>query len=128
MKIFSGSSEDRKSTFLLFSLSSFLFLYVFVRACKLSITWDEAYNYLEFTRKGILSPYFFNGVAANNHLLNSWLTYFITEIFGVSEFTLRIPNLIAYILFLFYTAKISNEFSSKLFKISAFIILNINPY
>ncbi|HKR03267.1 MAG TPA: hypothetical protein VJY62_01420 [Bacteroidia bacterium] len=128
MKIFSGSAEENKPGILLFILSAFLFLYVAVRGYCLAITWDEAWSYLEFVRKGFLSPYYFTGGAANNHLLNTWLVYLTSSSFGVNEFTLRIPNILAYGLFLFYTAKISNEFPSSLVKISSLLILNLNPY
>ncbi|MEP7169612.1 MAG: hypothetical protein ABI855_09615 [Bacteroidota bacterium] len=128
MKILSGSSEKNKSAFLIFILSCFLFLYVCVRAYCLAFTWDEAFSYLEFIHKRIFSPFYFNGVSANNHLLNTWLSHLSSSLFGVNEFTLRIPNILAYILFLFFTAKISNEFSSPLLRISSFLILNLNPY
>ncbi|MEO5569395.1 MAG: hypothetical protein ABIT08_17215 [Bacteroidia bacterium] len=128
MKFFYVSSEGKKSGSILFILSVLLFLYVAVRSYMLSFTWDEAYSYLEFINKGLFSPFYFNGTAANNHLLNTWLSYVTSSLFGINEFNLRIPNLLAYILFLFFTAKISNEFSSPLLRISSFLILNLNPY
>ena len=36
-----------------------LFAYVAWRAWRVPITWDEAANYLEYTRKGFLSPFWF---------------------------------------------------------------------
>jgi hypothetical protein len=128
MKKFSRSSASGKTGILLFILSGLLMLYVCVRAYCLAITWDEAYCYLEFCRKGLFSPFYFSGISANNHLLNTWLIYLTSSLFGVSEFTLRLPNVLAYLLFLFYTAKISSRFSSHLLRISSFLILNLNPY
>jgi hypothetical protein len=128
MKKISGISEKNKSGILLFIFSCLLFLYVSIRAYLIDITWDEAYSYLKFIRTGNFSPFYYSGVSANNHLLNTWLSFLTSYLFGVSEFTLRIPNIIAYALFLFFTAKLSNEFSSPLLRISSFLILNLNPY
>jgi hypothetical protein len=105
-----------------------LFGYVAVRAVLLPITWDEAYNYLEFTRQGILLPVRFPMMAANNHFLNTWLTYLTTGILGVSELTLRVPTLAAYGAFLYYTARLSSELSSPLMVAAGFLVLNLNPY
>lgn len=124
----SASSGVGKPILPLFVLPCLFFAYVAVRAALLPITWDEAYNYLEFTRQGILLPRRFFPMAANNHYLISWLTYLTTGVLGVSELSLRLPTLAAYILFLYYTARLCNELSSPLQRISAFVILNGNPY
>ena len=124
----SGPSQGGKSILPLFILSCLLLAYVSLRAYLLPITYDEAYNYLEFTRKGVLSPFRFSALAANSHFLNTWLTYVTTSNLGASELTLRLPVLAAYILFLYYTARLSSELSSPLLRISAFVVLNANPY
>jgi hypothetical protein len=128
MKKISGTSEKNKSGIPLFVLSCLLFLYVSIRAYLIDITWDEAYSYLKFIRTGNFSPFYYSGVSANNHLLNTWLSFLTSYLLGISEFALRIPNIMAYALFLFFTAKLSNEFSSPLLRISSFLILNLNPY
>ena len=53
-------------------LAGALFAYVAWRASRLAITWDEAANYLEYTRLGRLSPFRFPfpHFGANNHFLN----------------------------------------------------------
>jgi hypothetical protein len=123
------ASIRAKSITWLVMLSCLLFAYVAVRAVVVPITWDEAFNYLEFTRKGVLLPFgHFRAMAANNHYLNTWLTYLATAVLGVSELTLRLPALMAYALFLYYTARLCNELSSPLLRVSAFIVLNGNPY
>ena len=110
-------------------LSCLLFAYAAARAALVPITWDEAFSYLEFTRQGLLLPFGpFRAMAANNHYLNTWLTYLTTGGLGLSELTLRLPALAAYVLFLYYTARLSNELSSPLLRVSAFVVLNGNPY
>jgi hypothetical protein len=125
----STSDEGAKSTIWLVMLSCLLFAYAAARAAVVPITWDEAFSYLEFTRKGLLLPFgHFRAMAANNHYLNTWLTYLTTGVLGVSELTLRLPALAAYALFLYYTARLCGELSSPLLRVSAFVVLNGNPY
>jgi len=111
------------------ALAGLLFGYVATRAALIPITWDEVYNYLEFTRKGTLLPFgHFRAMAANNHWLNTWLTWLTTSALGVAELTLRIPALVAYGLYLYHTARLSTVLSSPLQRASAFVVLNGNPY
>jgi hypothetical protein len=127
-----GSPSVRKdaawSTAGLIIVSGLLFTYVTLRASLIPITWDEAYNYLEFTRKGALFPTHFRAMTANHHHLNTWLTYLTTVVGGVSEITLRLPALAAHLLFLYFTARFCLELSSGLLRVAAFIVLNANPY
>jgi len=124
-----GRSPARESKLLITAIAAILFVYVAWRACRLGITWDEAANYLEYTRKGLLSPFRFPfpHFGANNHFLNSWLT-FVTTRFGPGELSLRLPVLTAYLLFLYYTARLSQTFRSSVDAACAFGILNLNPY
>jgi hypothetical protein len=63
------------------------------RAATQSITTDEAFTYAHFVTQrlgGLLAPY-----DANNHVLNSLLARLSIAIFGLSEFTLRLPSVLA---------------------------------
>src|SRR5258706_15038611 len=105
----SASDEGAKSIIWLVLMSCLLFAYAAARATVVPITWDEAFSYLEFTRKGLLLPFgHLRAMAANNHYLNTWLTYLTTSVLGVSELTLRLPALTACALFLYYTARLCN--------------------
>jgi hypothetical protein len=130
MTVPSRSPHGPRTGLALVALACLLFAYVAARAWALSITWDEAANYLEFTRKGLLSPFYFPfpHFGANNHFLNSWLTFVTTRIFGAGEFSLRVPVLGAYLLFLYFTARLSAELSPPVLGVSSFVVLNANPY
>jgi len=69
----------------------------------MSITYDEAYSYLEFARRDFWVPPEFNYMAANNHLLNTWLMKISVSLFGLSEFSLRLPNLLFHLVYLFFS-------------------------
>lgn len=124
----SSFHKNNKSAVVIFSSCILLFAYVVSRAYLLGITWDEAFSYFNFTDKGIYFPVHFDSMSANNHLLNTWLTGITTGIFGLNEFTLRIPVLFFYLMYLFFTYKMANEFTNGSAKVSVFIILNVNPY
>jgi|GEM_PF-1477595 len=128
MKITAGILQKNKSGLFIFIISTCLFIYVCLRAYFIAFTWDEAFSYLEFINKKLFSPFYFTSVSANNHLLNTWLAYLSSMLFGSNEFALRLPNAFACLLFLFFTAKISNEFHSPLLKVSSFLVLNLNHY
>ena len=85
---------------LIFVLGALLFAYTSYRAAVLSITWDEAFSYLQFVRHEIFLPEKYEQMHANNHFLNTWLNIFFVKGFGVSELVLRLPSLIAHVLFL----------------------------
>lgn len=105
-----------------------LFCYTAVRAMMLSITWDEAYTYIEFARNGKVILESYDLMSANNHILNTWLMILFTKAFGVSELVMRMPVLITYILYLFFSAKLSGKMSNKWLSVAAFVVLNVNPY
>ena len=122
------NTKNNKAIIFLIILGVLIFSYTATRAYLLSITWDEAYSYLNFVRPGKLFPEKFDHMSANNHLLNTWLDIFFVKCFGVSEFVLRIPSLIAHLLFLFYSAKLVLQFQNRWMVVAAFLILNFNPY
>jgi hypothetical protein len=99
-----------------------------IRAIRLSITWDEAYSYLEFVRNGIVFPERYVKMSANDHFLNTGAMIFFSKIFGASEFVLRIPNLIAHLLFLYFSGRLVKHFETTALIIFSFLIINVNPY
>lgn len=113
---------------IIFGIAAFLFAYTAYRAAVLSITWDEAFSYLQFVRHEILFPEKYETMDANNHLLNTWLNIRFVKWFGVSELVLRLPALIAHLLFLFFSYKLVKNFENKWLVLASFLILNLNPY
>lgn len=119
---------SKQTNKLIFVISAFLFAYTGYRAVVLSITWDEAFSYLEFVRHEIFIPEKYEQMHANNHFLNTWLNIFFVKIFDVSEWVLRLPSLIAHVLFLFFSFKLVKNFENKWLVIASFLIINLNPY
>lgn len=71
--------------------------------------------------------YFFGSIA-NTHLLNTSLMYVLGEIFGYEVFLMRLPNLLSYLLYLYFTYKIVKTDKNIILQISFFLILNTNHF
>lgn len=113
--------------FLILSLG--LAAYTFIRAAGSSITHDEVGNYLGYSIYSVIDIIRFTNLQLGNHVLNSLLVKLSTEIFGVSEFTLRLPNLIAHLFYLWFSWKIIRVLTKdKFIAIAGFILVNVNPY
>jgi hypothetical protein len=122
------TTDDSIATYSLIIIGVLLFTYTCTRACILSITWDEAFSYLEFVRTGIVFPERYGDMSANNHLLYTGLEIYLTNLLGTAEWVLRLPSLAAHILFLVYSAKLAKQLSNTWLTIAAFLFINLNPY
>jgi|FLOH01.1.fsa_nt_gi hypothetical protein len=104
MKLYSPSIRKQSIAFGL--LSVLWITYLIIRAYYVPITFDEAATFFHFVHRGDM--WFFDALPdANNHLVNSLLTYLSYHLFGVSKLALRLPNLISAIIFLYFLFRIS---------------------
>ena len=93
------------TTAILFSIS-------LIRAASTAITYDEAFTYLHYSQS--ITGFLQIGLA-NNHPLNSFLIYAATLLTGLkyNELVIRLPNLLAYLLYLAIAVQISKRFHYK---------------
>lgn len=100
-----------------------LFVYVFVRAYAVGFTHDESISFtiVNGDKSWVLT--------ANNHWLNTKLSYLFAQIFGFSELALRLPNVLAYLVYAGFCYAIVTEESADWFgAIIALAFLLFNPY
>jgi hypothetical protein len=110
-------------------LSICLAVYSFIRATQLSITHDEVGNYLGYSIYPVMDIIKFTNLQLGNHVLNSLLVKLTTSLFGLNEFALRLPNLIAHLFYLYFSWKILRLLTKdKYLAIAGFILVNFNPY
>lgn len=114
-----------KSKIIIFAillLSLILYSYTLLRAYNLSFTHDESLTYtiVEFNSGWINT--------ANHHPLNTWLMKLSSLLFGNSELALRLPNLVAHLLFLLFSYLIFKKLKDFFILFSVFITLNFNPF
>lgn len=113
----------------LFLPAFLLFAYVAFRAMQLSLIWDEANTFFEHVRTPFWLPNNYNYMSANNHLLNTWLMKCSVNVFGESEFALRLPNVIAAGFYFVFIAAILEKLFEKRWQILlAFLIVTLNPF
>jgi hypothetical protein len=113
----------KKIDWILIILSILVFIYVAVRAYTLSFTHDESMSFDLIKWGGYLID------TANHHYLNSVLMNFMRGNFGESEFSLRLPNVLSFGLYLLGSILILKLFRvNDLFLLVGFVLLVFNPY
>lgn len=67
--------------------------------------------------------------SANNHILNSALLRISVSVFGWHEWAIRLPNILAYALYLFASYKISTHISAnKILGLLGIIVISASPF
>ena len=96
------------------------------RAAMVPLTYDEAATYLRYIPHDFLSV--FNFDVATNHFLNTLLTKLCYLIGGNSELVLRLPNLVGYGMYLWFSLRILQRLTHRAIAFAGFLLLNLNPY
>jgi hypothetical protein len=109
-------------------VSVLLLIYTSVRAYLLSFSIDESYTFLHYTGDTVKNIFDFSLLTPNNSVVNTLLTKFFYEVFGLSEFTLRLHSLLAHGMYLVFSWLILRDIKNNLLRLGCFILININPY
>jgi hypothetical protein len=104
--------------------AAFYFIY---RALTLSITSDEAITWQNHVITDGLFPAQPDRMNANHHLLNSWLMKIMVSLFGDSVISLRMPNVLAGLVYMGFAAAFARRMRPIL-GIVFFIALTAHPY
>lgn len=95
-------------------------VYVALRAHFIGPYQDEITTFFWYAKKGDINP-FHAHLDANNHVLNSLFGHISYLLFGTKLFFLRLPNIIAFIIFCYYLFKISQLIKSQFLRFSLFL-------
>jgi hypothetical protein len=109
-------------------LSAGAFAYAAVRAVRVPLVHDEALTYFQFVLgpwAGSLDPRI---PFPENNNLNAILSVAAWKAFGEGELAFRLPNLLAYPLFLVATARLALRQSTATLSVAAFLLLNANAF
>ncbi|MDD4872883.1 MAG: glycosyltransferase family 39 protein [Kiritimatiellae bacterium] len=116
-----------RTTAVMIGISVCLMTYTGIRAYRLPFVHDEGVTYLLFLLNGASS--LMDCYSANNHFLNTILMYCSSKLFGNSELALRLPNVLFHAVFMLAVFLfIRRRFSNPVLFISAFLVLNMNPF
>ena len=97
-------------------LFAIIWIYLWVRGIFVPLSHDEVATYFHYIHAGTLNPYDGAPWDANNHLLNSYLSYFCDRIFGNSEISLRLPSLLIAPIYFYYHFKIGEKLKHNLLR------------
>lgn len=100
-----------------------LFIYAFLRSYYLSFTHDES---LSFSIFNDVAPIV--STTANNHILNTFLMWMSSLIFGNSEWALRLPNVLAFGIYLFACYLLLKKEKSIWLLLIGSCLLLLNPF
>ena len=105
----------------------FMFIYLLLRIIFNEPLHDEIATYMFYIYQG---DYIGETMQwdANNHLLNSFLGHQIYKVFGDNMALLRVPNLLAFVLFFFGTVRLTKSFKTKYLNVLALVTLNTIPF
>lgn len=105
----------------------FLLVYFILRAWIVEPIHDEAATFLHFIEPGHIWDDQ-TLLDANNHLLNSFLCRGMYNLFGMHFFLFRLPSLLAFTLFYFYSRKLTKEIDAGFWGFLLFLALNTVPW
>jgi len=118
-------SPNRTQKNVYIAIASLFFAYVFIRAITLDPTIDELYTLNVI----VPSSWVYDAqVVANNHFLNTFLIKLFIFFFGDSFFVIRLPNVLVFIVYLFFSYRISTKNFSQWFGFACFVALVCNPF
>ena len=98
-----------------FTISFLIWCYLWVRAYFVPMAHDEIATFFYYVDSFRFIPYYAH-MDANNHVLNSFLSWITYQLFGNSPLALRIPNLLAFPIFALFTFKIAGEIKTIAFR------------
>jgi len=92
-----------------------------------SFTHDESLSYLNYTHYNFMHILRHESAYTNNHLLNTLGMKYSELLFGSSELSIRLPNIMALVLYMIFSFLLFKKYD-RWFALAAFIILISNAY
>ncbi|MFO7613250.1 MAG: hypothetical protein R6W71_01275 [Bacteroidales bacterium] len=100
------SRQKRAYLWIFLGLSSLVWIYIILRAWKMQFSIDEAATFFMYVQNGRFLPPEAT-IDANNHLFNSFLTRISYHVLGSHPFALRLPNVLAALVYFFFVYRLS---------------------
>ncbi len=110
------------------AVSLALILYTGLRAWKVPFTCDESLTYVHAVNRTGEEAFALTFKDANNHPLNTWGMFVSSALFGNSELALRLPNLLAHLLYCFASFALLRRIRSGPAAFALFLAFNLNPF
>jgi hypothetical protein len=108
--------------------SGVVFLYVILRAWKISFCIDEAFSFSNFVLDSYRAIISYRVPDANNHVLNSMAMKMCSGLFGSSELSLRLANVLSFPVYAVFAWLLLCDLKDRYLHLAAFVVLTINPF
>lgn len=105
-----------------------LLAYTTARAITVSFSWDESWTWVHHVSKNMFYQQAYDKMGGNHHLLNVWLMWICHKLFGDGVLSMRLPSLVAHVIFLYASGRMALKARSGLLAVAVFILLNVHPY
>lgn len=113
----------------MFAAGAIFFSLVVMRALRVPLTHDEAYTYLHYVKQSWLGIILYKPPhIPNNHILNTLLMKLSVNIFGLSDWSLRLPNVLMSLVYFRYAAALARKFRFPGIQILGFLSLCLPLY
>jgi hypothetical protein len=113
------SSTERT---LYWALFLFSWAYIWLRAIYTQLTFDETATFFQYVHVAEISP-FSSALSANNHVLNSFLSYLFYSLFGANALVFRLPNVLSFVLFFYFLVRLGSYIRSRVLRVSLVVAL-----
>lgn len=101
--------------------------YIIYKASTTSYTHDESYTYTHYVHQGFMDIVSYKTPYTNNHILNTVLMKYCELLFGSSELSLRLPNILAFILYSIFIILLLYKYIPKLM-FPFYLLMVLNPH
>lgn len=99
---------------------------IVVRIALQSITMDEGGMYVNWVNGGSGKPW---DAHSNNHVLNSYLIWLLTHLFGLNNFSMRLPSFIGGVLYISAAYRFCTAFAGQLsLRLPLYGCFLLNPF
>ena len=101
--------------------------YIIYKASTTSFTHDESYTYTHYVHQGFMDIVSYKTPYTNNHILNTVVMKYCELLFGSSELSLRLPNILAFILYSIFIILLLYKYIPKLM-FPFYLLMVLNPH
>jgi hypothetical protein len=107
---------------LYWALFVFSWAYVWLRADFTQLTYDETSTFFRYVHISEILPYS-SDLSANNHVLNTILSYLFYSLLGANSLVFRLPNVLSYVLFFYFLVRLGSYIRNRVLRISLVVVL-----
>jgi hypothetical protein len=120
--------KAKRIQFIYLTVGILAMLYIIIRASSVGVTYDEVWTIKDFVSQDWMNILNYTPCDANNHIINTLLIklFFISG--NHSLFIARLPNVLAFSLYLYFGYKICYQYLAPFIGIYCYLLLLLNPF